>query len=637
MSTFARNLSLAVASALAVLAAAFAFTIPAAAEEGWRADAEFPIDWQRFPGTAPGADKAIYRLLDGEGNQLGPLLERPMLDLMDSHGVPPVPGSYLLEVWLEDAEGRELRRSSTFLRFDNVPPSPPQPEAPARWLLGTEAARLAIGHPAAPLPLSGIRGYAVSLDRGNGSYPCASPGLCGAGETDLAGGIGDDTISLGTLPQGTTYARVVAVSGSGVASAPRTAVFRVDATLPQVSLTAIPGGWSTGPVRLTAHASDSLSGMAAAGPTGPFTAIAVDGGAPTTAEGGEAIAWVGGSGVHTVAFYARDAAGNVAGGFPQTPSPQTALVRIDEAPPRVEFAPAQDPADPERIEATVNDALSGPSESRGAIAVRRAGTRARFEQLPTRVEGNRLIARWSSDDFPEGKYEFLATGFDIAGNAAAGTDRARGGRMVLVNPLKAPVALTVELSRLHLSGRLRRALGGALAGQEIAITETFAGGALPAGRTTVVRTGADGTFSLRLQKGPSRNLSASFAGTHLLSRATAPEIRLAAKSQVRFRASAATARVGGPPVMFEGRVATAGTVPRAGTKLPVELQFRYRGAAWSEFRTVETDARGRFRYAYRFSDDDSRGIRFQFRAYVKGREGWPYEPSASRPVTVVGR
>jgi hypothetical protein len=560
-----------------------------------------------------------------------------MLELVKLQEVPPVPGSYSLEGWLEDSEGRELRRSSAFLRFDDVPPSPPHPQAPARWLLGTEAARLEIGHPAAPLPISGIRGYAISLDRGGGSYPCSTPGHCEVGETDLGGEIGDDALSLGTLPEGTTYARVVAVSGAGVASPPRTAVFEVDATVPQVSLAGVPGGWSAGPVRLTAQASDPLSGMAASGPSGPFTAIAVDGGAPAVAAGDTATAWVGGSGVHTVAFYARDAAGNVAGGSPQAPPPRTAVVRIDETPPEVEFAAAQDPADPERIEATVTDPFSGPSQSMGTIGVRLAGTRARFEQLPTRIEGNRLIARWSSDDYPQGKYEFLATGFDAAGNVGSGSDRARGGRMVLVNPLKAPVTLSAELSGHRLGGRLRRAAGGALAGQEVAIAETFAGGSTRARRTTIVRTRADGTFSLRLQEGPSREVSAGFAGTPLLSRATAAAGRLAAKTQVRFRASTATAKVGGRPVVFEGEVSTRGTVAGAGAKLPVELQFRYRGAAWSEFRTVETDARGRFRYAYRFSDDDSRGVRFQFRAYVNGREGWPYEPSASRPVTVTGR
>jgi len=631
------NRSVALASALAVVAPFFAFTGQAAAVEEWQADNEFSIVTQQLPGTAPGAVKAIYRLRDEGGNQLGPLVERSMLDLVKLQEVPPVPGSYLLEGWLVDAEGRELRRSSTFLRFDDVPPAPPQPQAPARWLLGTEAARLDIGHPVAPLPISGIRGYAISLDRGGGSYPCAAPGQCGVGETDLSGGIGDDAVSLGTLPEGITYARVVAVSGAGVASPPSTAVFRVDATVPQVSLAGVPGGWSAGPVRLSAQASDPLSGMTAAGPAGPFTAIAVDGSAPTVAAGDTARAWVSGSGLHTVAFYARDAAGNVAGGSPQVPPPQTALVRIDETPPEVRFAPVQDPADPERIEATVTDALSGPSQSRGAIAFRLAGTRARFEPLPTRVEGSRLIARWSSDDYRKGKYEFLATGFDAAGNASSGTDRARGGRMVLVNPLKAPVALNAELSGLHLSGRLRRAAGGPLAEQEVAIAETFAGGAAPAARTTVVRTHPDGTFSLRLRRGPSREVSASFAGTRVLSRAAAPAGRVAAKAQVRLHASAASAEVGGRPVVFEGKVATRGTSPGAGAKLPVELQFRYRGAPWSEFRTVETDGRGRFRYAYRFSDDDSRGVRFSFRAYVKGREGWPYEPSASRPVTVSGR
>jgi hypothetical protein len=73
------------------------------------------------------------------------------------------------------------------------------------------------------------------------------------------------------------------------------------------------------------------------------------------------------------------------------------------------------------------------------------------------------------------------------------------------------------------------------------------------------------------------------------------------------------------------------------TGRPVELQFRYPGAAWRNFRTVPTDRRGRFRYAYAFSDDDSRGIRFQFRAVAAAEAGWPYETAASRPISVRGR
>ena len=52
--------------------------------------------------------------------------------------------------------------------------------------------------------------------------------------------------------------------------------------------------------------------------------------------------------------------------------------------------------------------------------------------------------------------------------------------------------------------------------------------------------------------------------------------------------------------------------------------------------SVQTDGNGRFRFPYAFSDDDSRGVRFLFRAYAPPQPGWPYEPAASRPVAVTG-
>jgi hypothetical protein len=559
------------------------------------------------------------------------MLERPAIDLFDWFRVPAVPGIYKLEAWVVDAEGKEILRGSTNLAFDNVPPPPPAPQAPGRWLLGNEPAVLNIGHPPAPLPLSGLRGYAISLDRGSGGGPCADPSLCTPAETDLPGGIGDDSVSLGTLPEGTTYARVVAVSGAGVASPLRSAVFQVDATPPRISLLGAPGGWSNGPVRVTALAEDALSGMAAAGATGPLTAISVDGGAPATAPGDIVSTWISGSGAHTIAPFARDAAGNQTGAA----APQT-VVHIDEDPPRVDFAAAQDPAEPERIEALVADALSGPSPSKGSISVRLAGTRARFEELPTKVVAGRLVARWDSDSYPPGKYEFLATGFDLAGNTATGADRVRGGRMFLVNPLKTQVALATKLSDERFGGRLRRIGGGSVAGQQIAVVETFAAGAEPQRRVTYRRTDGSGAFSLWLKPGPSRDVAAFFAGTPTLTRVTGDSADLEVPTGIKFHASGSKATIGGRPIIFSGTVRALGA-KGAVLGLPVELQFRYPGAGWSGFRTVEADRRGRFRYAYRFSDDDSRGVRFRFRAHVKGREGWPYEPGSSRPVTVTGR
>ena len=79
----------------------------------------------------------------------------------------------------------------------------------------------------------------------------------------------------------------------------------------------------------------------------------------------------------------------------------------------------------------------------------------------------------------------------------------------------------------------------------------------------------------------------------------------------------------------------AAAIPSYGR--PIQLQFRLPGDPWTEFRTVQTDAQGNFRYPYAFTDDDSRGIRFLFRAYAPPQPGWPYEPAVSRPVAVTGR
>src|SRR3954463_12082684 len=350
-------------------------------EATWHASKAFRLDWTQVPGPPVYPRAVLYRLYDAEGDLVeGPVRNTENVRMVDPLEVPPLPGEYTVEAWLEDSEGRAGPPSRATLRFDDTVPAPPAPQPPEGWLAGHEVAVLKVGHPAGPLPPSGIRGYAFSLDTGGGSSPRAQPGGGSLAETDLAQGIGGDTVALGTLAEGETYARVVAVSGSGVASPVASVVFRSDATLPRLSLQGLPTGWSSGPVRVTALAGDELSGMAAAGPTGPFTAIAVDGGPPALGGGDSVSTWVAGSGLHRVAYFARDAAGNVADGALGEPLPSTVAVRIDEEPPRVLFAPAQDPAEPERIEATVADSLSGPSLDRGSIRLRRAGTHDRFEE-----------------------------------------------------------------------------------------------------------------------------------------------------------------------------------------------------------------------------------------------------------------
>ena len=615
-------------------------------ESNWHADKEFRLDWDRPPSDQIHAVTAVkFRVRSASGAVVVPTTTLPWdTDRIEPIQVSPIPGIYTADVWLEGLLGAIGPAVSASLRFDDARPGNARPVAPKGWLGGDAPATVTIDHPAGPAPISGIRGYAFSVDRGSGSQPCAAPGRCSVAETDLRGGIDDDTASLGLLPEGLSVVRVVAVSGSGVSSANATStIVRVDTSDPEVTLNGIPKGWANSPVRLSATSRDRLSGMTATGPSGPVTAVSLDGGVPRVEQGDEVALMVSGEGVHQVASFARDAVGNSGEGVPVT-----ATVAIDESPPAVAFSRAQSPAEPERIEATVLDSLSGASPTRGVIAVRPTGSSQRWRTLPTAVSGGRLVSVWDSDSFPIGSYEFRATGFDAAGNASTSDRRAGGNRMVLLNPLKASTRIqagiegrggtvkTVAYGRgAPYGGRLTLASGTPLGGQQVRIAEVFDKGSNSPQRVTVVETTADGTFRITLPPGPSRGVEATFAGSRVLARTSGGQARMAVAAGVRLAASRSSARVGGAPVIFSGRVGGQGTkLPAGGT--PVELQFRLPGRRWSEFRTVQTDARGRFRYAYSFSDDDSRGVRFKFRAYATGGDR-PYEPAASNAVTVTGR
>jgi hypothetical protein len=642
----------------------------------WRADNSFRLSWD--PAAAVAEPLTVgYVVRDPTGAVVSEDSGIPAEALTIDHvRVAPLPGEYTAEVWLEGSGGEAGPASTAALRFDDLAPGPARPDGLSGWLPATEPAILRIGHPPGPLPLSGIRGYAISVDRGSGGAPCAQPTRCTAAETDLDGGVGDDTTSLGTLPEGTNYARAVAVSGAGVPSQRVESVaVRVDGTVPAVRLDGAPEGWARRPVRLTATATDPLSGMAASGPAGPFTAISVDGAPPALALGDTASVSVRGDGMHRIAFFARDGAGNVADGQLGSPQPQEAVLRIDETAPRVSFADAQDPSDPERIEASVADALSGVDPDHGAIGIRPAGSSLPFERLPTAVSGDRLLARWDSDAYPDGGYEFRATGYDRAGNGGGGNRRADGTPMVLANPVKEPTAVESGFGgrrlvwqrcergpdgrRCHreviegyedrpsarrvpcgrstaFGGRLLSSAGAPLPGLPVTVVETFAAGSVPSRRETTLRTSPDGTFLARLPAGPSRQVEAYFGGTPILTRAEGRPVRLGVASAVGLRASSASVRVGGAPVLFSGRLGHLDSrIPAGG--MPVQLQYRLPGSGWTDFRTVQTNASGRFRYPYAFSDDDSRGVRFQFRAYLSAPEGWPYESAASTPVIVTGR
>jgi hypothetical protein len=684
--TAARLAALAVAVALlaALLAA------PAHASDGvnltglrvfggdvWHADNQFQVEWDPNPPT-PFRSEVRFAVRWAPGQILSVFPERSAATLGDAvvvNGLPG-PGIYWFEAW--DHKPDEVITPNgpaavVPLYFDDARPPAPSASAPT-WVAAGSPVPIHVAPPTAPLPLSGLQGYAVTIDAAANASPCARAERCAPGEIDLPVGSAAGSISLPAPPEGISYVHALAVSGSGMSS-PRAATepVGVDGSPPQVRLEGVPEGWAPGPVKVTALAADRLSGMAPAGPGGPETAIALDGAPPLLAPGATVAATVAGEGTHRVTYWGRDAVGNAGDGSLPFARPATTTVRIDETAPTVRFA-AGDPGDPERIEATVTDRLAGPAAGRGEIEIRAAGGTGRFIPLPTEARRGRLVTRWSSDDYPRGDYEFRAVGYDAAGNSAASTLGPGDAPLVLHNPVKRVARLAFGFGarelvlqrcsradgarRCHrtvvrsfakrpasralpcchgalVGGRLRDAGGEPLAGLSVAVVETFARGARTRTRTTTLTTDSHGAFRTRLAPGPSRQVSAEFPGTHRLTRAGGRRLRLRVRAGVRLRVSTERVRVGGAPVVFRGRIVhPEARIPPTG--LPVELEFRLPGMAWSEFRTLQTDSSGRFAYPYSFSDDDSSGVRFLFRAFVPATGNWAFAPATSRPMSVTG-
>jgi len=313
-------------------------------------------------------------------------------------------------------------------------------------------------------------------------------------------------------------------------------------------------------------------------------------------------------------------------------------VYVDNTPPALSFTPSQNPNDPELIRAPVVDATSGVAE--GGIYYRPVADGA-WRPLPTEYQLGQLRARVNSVLDPPGRYEFMARAGDTAGNTAVTERRSNGEPMVLTFPLKSRVRLQAHLPggshRLtvgyrrptKVSGLLRDASGRPLSGQGVTVTEHFGEGALIDTRVRTVETDSHGHWQERLPGGPSRMVSATYAGT----RRYLPDATTAGALQVKTKASLHIShhRVReGHKVAFKGRVGHLAARIPAGGKL-VELEVKD-GNAWHTVRhPFYTGPNGKYRLRYRFARFYTADVRYRFRIRVIRERNWPYKaPVSSR-------
>lgn len=351
-------------------------------------------------------------------------------------------------------------------------------------------------------------------------------------------------------------------------------------------------------------------------------------------------------------LWLRDEAGNEA--------PSTAVtvpLRFDDLKPKVAFA-AGEPGD--RLLAEVADEHSGPDS--GEILYRRVDASS-WTELPTKLapaqdpHGATLSA--PMPELGYGTYVFRVDAEDAAGNQASTSLRADGTQMAIRrvppptvprSPL-APRSKSRLFARLRgghgrgdsltvpfgasalLSGRLTRAADGAgLGGREVRIVSRPSRGALVPVAVATARTGEEGGFSLRLPPGPSRRVSAVFAGDRGLEGSARRPLDLRVRSGLSLRAAPRQLRTE-EVVRLSGKVRSRGApIPRRG-KL-VAIQYLEEAThRWRPVLVTRTDHHGRFRAHYRFRYVTGTAA-IRLRATALAEERWPYAPGSSPPVTV---
>jgi hypothetical protein len=315
------------------------------------------------------------------------------------------------------------------------------------------------------------------------------------------------------------------------------------------------------------------------------------------------------------------------------------VIEVDNTPPALAFADAQDPDDPELIRAPVSDATSGVSS--GAIYYRAVGSDT-WQPLDTQLHSSELQARVDSTLDPPGQYEFMAVAADAAGNTATSTQHADGTTMILTFPLKSGVHLNGHLTGgsshvtvgygepSKVSGILVDAAGEPLEDQQVTVTEHFGEGALIDRRVRTVSTNEKGRWKERLPGGPSRRITATYAGTpRYLPDATGVG-RLNVKTKATLRLSRRKVPEGGR-VSFKGRVGhLAARIPPGGKLVELEVKD---GHSWQTVRhPFYTRADGKYKLHYRFARFYTRNVRYRFRVKVLREHDWPYKAPASSRV-----
>ncbi len=181
-----------------------------------------------------------------------------------------------------------------------------------------------------------------------------------------------------------------------------------------------------------------------------------------------------------------------------------------------------------------------------------------------------------------------------------------------------------------LSGRLTGPGGTPIVGAaiDLRVTPSYAGASTVALKSPL--TDSNGRFRMRIRGGASSK-SLQFAyRAHVgdTQPVAAQTLTLKVRAGIALSVSPHTTSVG-RRIVFRGRL-LGGPIPHAGKQLVLEA--RSPGSSWIEFKVVRTDARGRYRAAYRFKFAGPADYRF--RARSEPESDYPFASGSSNVVAV---
>lgn len=357
-------------------------------------------------------------------------------------------------------------------------------------------------------------------------------------------------------------------------------------------------------------------------------------------------------GTWTVSMWRKDAAGNA---DPATASDMLTL-RYDPEPPQLSFD-TPSPSDPTLVSVPVTDKVSGLAN--GTIEISPAGSNT-WSALATSKEGDRLVARIDDAGLAAGQYLLRARAHDQANNEASTTTRTDGQPMTVTLPLRitstmqsglvrertvrkivrrhghrrtvrkhvtvlSPAAVVRLGHTTQISGRLTNRDGQGIAGADVQVLATVDGAAEQL--VGELHTDQNGSYTYTASGSASRTIRFVYAGSPLI---------LPAESKVNLRVPAVSTLtvnrrrvVNGQSVLFSGQVRSL-PLPPSGKLIQVEVLL---SGGWQTFRTVRTDATGRWRMPYRF--DRTVGVQwYRFRIELPREAGYPFANGASKSIRV---